>query len=530
MKTNRVFLIVLDSFGVGAMLDAARFGDEGCNTLRSVSQSPKLHAPILESLGLGNLAESALTPAEAPRAAYGRLSERSAGKDTVIGHWEIAGLVSPSPLPTYPNGFPKELMDEIAEATGIRAICNLPYSGTAVLRDYGEEMMKTGKVIVYTSADSVYQVAAHESVLPPEKLYEYCRTARRILQGEHAVGRVIARPFVGDSPDTFVRTSNRHDFALDVPGKTMLDLLSQAGKDVIGVGKIGDIFNQRGITKSYLSKSNEDGMRITSELAKEDFHGLCFVNLVDFDMKYGHRRDRDGYAEAISCFDSWLGGFLPGMKDGDVLILTADHGCDPCAGGTDHTRELVPLLIYGNGMRPIALGEREGFCDIAKTVCGLLQVDSEPLDGRDLSFALQTGYSEETLLNAATEVMGNAYAPYSGFCVGAALLGKSGKIYRGCNIENAAFSPTMCAERAAFAQAISAGEREFSAIAVVGGKQGNIKEFTRPCGVCRQVISEFCPPSFPILARDREGNIECRRLDEILPLSFGPGAFVDSDK
>ncbi len=528
MKVKRVFLIVLDSFGIGAMPDADKFGDRGCHTLASVSRSPLFHAPTMHEMGLGNIKGSAIAPVKHPTAAHARLKERSAGKDTVIGHWEIAGLVSDRPLPTYPNGFPTDLLDRIEKETGIGAICNLPYSGTQVIRDYGEEMMRSGKVIVYTSADSVYQVAAHEDVIPPEKLYEYCRTARRLLCNEHAVGRVIARPFIGDSPETFVRTANRHDFALDVPGTTMLDLLAAAGKEVIGVGKIGDIFNMRGITRTYPTGGNQEGMKITAELAKEDFEGLCFVNLVDFDMLYGHRRDPDGYARAISEFDAWLAGFLPCLSQDDVLMITADHGCDPCAGGTDHTREYVPLLVYSNAVHPCSLGERGGFCDIGATVCALLGADPSPLHGRSFDLALRTGCSAEDLLAQAEGARKRAYAPYSGFSVGAALLGKSGKIYLGCNIENAAFSPTICAERAAFAQAISAGEREFEAIAVVGGKGETVTDVTRPCGVCRQVMHEFCPPAFPIIMKNSRGAIEIVRLDALLPFGFDASSFSES--
>lgn len=523
MNFKRVFLVVLDSLGIGGATDAARFGDEGADTLHAISGSPMFSVPMLEALGIGCIAPQSVKPTANPLAAHARLHECSAGKDTVIGHWEIAGHISNKPLPTYPNGFPSSLLAQIAEATGIEAICNRPYSGTEVLRDYGEEMMRTGKVIVYTSADSVFQVAAHEDVIPVEKLYAYCRTARELLCGEHAVGRVIARPFIGTGPDDFTRTPRRHDFALDPPGKTMPELLCEAGKEVIGVGKIGDIFNQRGITRSYPTKDNADGMQRVKKLAGTDFEGLCFINLVDFDMKYGHRRDRDGYAAALSAFDAWLTAFYPTLREDDVLILTADHGCDPCAKGTDHTRECVPLLICGSRIKPVSLGDQDCFGSIARTVCSLLGTASEELSGHDLSRALLTGCTDQALIDRAIGVMANAYAPYSDFQVGAALLGESGRIYCGCNCENAAFSATICAERAALAQAVSAGERRFAALAVVGGKSGKIEAITPPCGTCRQVLSEFCPPAFPILMQGRDGKIEEARLGDLLPLAFGAG-------
>ena len=373
---KRIFLIVLDSFGIGAMPDSEKFGDVGVNTLRSCAGSDKLHIPNMISAGLGNIdGVDCLPRADAPMGAYARLTERSMGKDTTIGHWEISGIISPEPLPTYPEGFPKEVLDAFEQATGRGVLCNLPYSGTDVIRDYGKEHMETGKWIVYTSADSVFQVAAHEDVVPLEELYEACRKARQILRGKHGVGRVIARPFVGSPEEGFRRTPNRHDFSLEPPAETMLDAVKGAGLDCLAVGKIHDIFAGRGDTEYVFNKSNADGMAHTDDFAARDFHGLCFVNLVDFDMVYGHRRDIDGYANALSEFDAWLGTFLPKLGQEDILMITADHGCDPAyTATTDHTREFVPLLVLGKQVKPVNLGTRASFADIAATVTELLGV------------------------------------------------------------------------------------------------------------------------------------------------------------
>lgn len=367
---KRVFLIVLDSLGAGEAPDASEFGDAGAHTLRSISRSEKFHIPNLLRLGIGNIEGlNFLGRSDAPLAAYGRMREQSRGKDTTIGHWEIAGAVSPRPLPTYPNGFPREVIEEFSARCGRGVLCNLPYSGTDVIRDYGEEHLRTGKLIVYTSADSVFQIAAHESLVPPEELYSICRMAREILSGEHAVGRVIARPFVGDPVLGFTRTANRRDFSLEPPEKVLPDRIREAGSDVISVGKIIDIFAGRGFTEAIRTHGNTEGMAVTKELAGRDFHGLCFVNLVDFDMLYGHRNDVDGYAAALTEFDGWLTGFLPLLGEEDALIITADHGCDPGDISTDHTREYVPLLVYGKRIAPVALGTRTCFADVAATVC-----------------------------------------------------------------------------------------------------------------------------------------------------------------
>ena len=383
---KRIFLIVLDSFGIGAMKDSESFGDVGVNTLASCATSPKLHIPNMIAAGLGNIdGVSCLPKAAAPIGAFARLTEASMGKDTTIGHWEIAGIVSPEPLPTYPNGFPEEVLEPFRAATGRGVLANAPWSGTAVLDEFGEEHMKTGDLIVYTSADSVFQIAAHENIVPPEKLYEYCRIARNILRGKHGVGRVIARPFVGTGKGNFKRTANRHDFSLEPPKETLLDAIKVAGKASIGVGKINDIFAGIGTTEHVYNTSNANGMEHTDHYVQKDFEGLCFVNLVDFDMVFGHRRNIDGYADALSEFDAWLGQFLPKLQEDDLLLITADHGCDPGYGATtDHTREYVPLLILGKAVKPGNLGTRDSFADIAATVAQLLDVK---LDTPGKSFA-----------------------------------------------------------------------------------------------------------------------------------------------
>ncbi len=372
---KRVFLIVLDSCGIGAMPDAESFGDVGVNTLAACATSDKLSIPNMAAAGLGNIDGVACLPkTAAPTGAYARLTERSMGKDTTIGHWEIAGIVSPDPLPTYPDGFPEEILKPFMEQTGRGVLANAPWSGTAVIDAYGEEHMKTGDLIVYTSADSVFQIATHEDIVPPEQLYEYCRIARKLLKGKHGVGRVIARPFVG-TPGNFKRTANRHDFSLEPPTATLLDAVKAAGLDSIGVGKIYDIFAGIGLTEHVYNQSNQNGMEHTDRYLEKDFHGLCFVNLVDFDMQFGHRRNIDGYANALTEFDTWLGAFLPKLKEDDVVMITADHGCDPAyTATTDHTREYVPLLILGKQIRPVNLGTRKSFADIAAPVAQLLGV------------------------------------------------------------------------------------------------------------------------------------------------------------
>lgn len=370
---KRVFLIVLDSAGIGIAPDAERFGDKGADTFRSCFNTGRLKVPNMRKLGLFNIDGMDYgEPCENPIGAYARMREKSMGKDTTIGHWEIAGIISENPLPTYPNGFPQDILDKFSEATGRKVLCNKTYSGTEVIKDYGKEHMETGALIVYTSADSVFQIAAHENVVPVEQLYKYCEAARKILVGEHGVGRVIARPFEGEYP--FKRTSRRHDFSIEPPAETMLDALKNAGKDVIAVGKINDIFAGKGITESVRTSGNDDGMEKAFGYAKCDFNGLCFVNLVDFDMSYGHRRDVEGYTDALNRFDEQLGKLMEMLGDEDVIMITADHGCDPDYKGTDHTRETVPLLVYGKEVAPKNLGVTESYADCGAQVLELLGV------------------------------------------------------------------------------------------------------------------------------------------------------------
>lgn len=367
---KRVFLIVLDSFGIGAMEDAASYGDVNVDTLGTVSSSPFFSMPNMGNLGLFRI-DGVSVPGnrEDHSAVIARLKERSRGKDTTIGHWEIAGIYSPKPLPTYPEGFPKEVLDAFCEKTGRGVLCNRPYSGTTVIQDYGDAHMATGDLIVYTSADSVFQIAAHEEKVPLEELYGYCRAAREILQGEHGVGRVIARPFIGPRGGKFTRTAHRHDFSILPPSATMLDQLSDSGRAVIAVGKIKDIFAGKGITESVYTSGNQEGIERTLEYLDKDFEGLCFINLVDYDMLYGHRRDIDGYAKALAYFDGRLPEILSKLREGDILMITADHGCDPgYLATTDHTREHVPFVMYGPGIAPRNLGTRETFADIGATV------------------------------------------------------------------------------------------------------------------------------------------------------------------
>ncbi|MCR4691384.1 MAG: phosphopentomutase [Lachnospiraceae bacterium] len=377
----RVFLVVLDSFGIGEAPDAAAFGDPGTNTLRSCATSAFFSMPNMDQLGLFSIDGIETGGKTAPRKDFtgriARMQEASAGKDTTIGHWEIAGVISPAPLPTYPQGFPKEVLDEFSKQTGRGVLCNKPYSGTKVIADYGKEHMETGDLIVYTSADSVFQIAAHEEVVPVEQLYEYCRIARQILQGEHGVGRVIARPFIG-TPGAFERTARRHDFSLKPPKKTILDLIKEAGRDVIAVGKIHDIFAGEGMTEFVYTTSNADGIEKMIGYEEKDFDGLCFVNLVDYDMLYGHRRDIDGYAKALAYFDEKLPQILSGLRKDDMLLVTADHGCDPgYTATTDHTREYTPCVMYGKKLAPANMGTRKTFADIAATVLDFLNVEGK---------------------------------------------------------------------------------------------------------------------------------------------------------
>ncbi len=520
---KRVFIIVLDSMGIGQAPDAALFGDEGSDTLKSIRSHENFYCPTLEELGLFNI-EGVGGGVKNPSAAFCRLRETSMGKDSTIGHWEIAGLISEKPLPTYPDGFPPEVIEKFESMTGRKVLCNKPYSGTDVIRDYGEEHVKTGALIVYTSADSVFQIAAHEDVVPVPELYKICEEARELLQGEHGVGRVIARPFTGEYP--FTRTANRHDFSLQPPKTTMLDLLKKAGYDTLSVGKIYDLYGGKSVSELNRTKNNDDGMEKTLQMADRDFNGLCFINLVDFDMTYGHRNDVPGYAKAMTAFDRQLRRFLPKMRDEDLLIITADHGCDPATPSTDHSRECVPMILYGKHIRKgTDLGVRNTFADISATVLDYFGVPKEDTAGESFlpQCLSEAGCveepSDEELMAMAEKARENAYTPYSHFRVGAALLTTEGKVFTGCNIENASYTPTVCAERTAFFKAVSEGYQSFAKIAIVGGKEGETAAFCAPCGVCRQVMAEFCGPDF-IVILGKPGACREYRLSELLPDSF----------
>ena len=378
---KRVFLIVLDSFGIGEMPDAKKYGDEGSNTLAAIVKSKKYKTPNLEKLGLFNIeGVDCKEDVENPLGSFARLAESSNGKDTTTGHWEMAGIISEKPFPTFPNGFPEDFLEEYSKRVGRKILCNKPYSGTEVIKDYGKEHLETGALIVYTSADSVFQVAGHEDVISLEELYRCCEIAREMLQGDLGVGRVIARPFVGKE-GSFERTRNRHDYALDPTGPIVMDDLVKNGFDSIGVGKIYDIFAGKSVEESYKMEDNIDGMNITLDLCDKDFNGLCFVNLVDFDMIYGHRNDVDGYANAASEFDKQLGQMMDKLREDDIVIITADHGCDPSTESTDHSREYVPMIIFGDKIKAgIDLKTRNTFADIGKTIADIFGIES-PIPG-----------------------------------------------------------------------------------------------------------------------------------------------------
>lgn len=375
---KRVFIIVMDSLGIGASPDAYKWNDEGSNTLGAIRRLKEFDCPVLTSLGLFNIVGVG-GGVKKPLASYAAMQERSLGKDTTIGHWEIAGLISEKPLPTFPDGFPAELIEKLQKVTGRKAICNMPYSGTEVIKDYGLQHIKSGALIVYTSADSVLQIAAHERVVPVAELYECCEAARKIAD-EYGIGRVIARPFTGEYP--FVRTSNRHDYSLVPPQRTMLNIISDSGLKVIGVGKINDIFAGSGITESVRTVNNDDGMDKTLTLLKSDFEGLCFINLVDFDSSFGHRNDAIGYAEAVTRFDLKLIEALKLLRKNDILIITADHGCDPSTPSTDHSREFTPMLIIGDSIKSgVDLGIRQSFADISATVLEYFKIPQRETSG-----------------------------------------------------------------------------------------------------------------------------------------------------
>ncbi len=387
---DRIFIVVLDSLGIGHAEDAESFGDKGANTLKSVmSANPKL--PNLAKLGLFNIKRAELEEFSVPHpdGFFGYAEELSNGKDTTVGHWEIAGVISSHALPTYPDGFPKEIIDRFCQENGTEILCNKPYSGTEVIKDFGEEHIKTGKPIIYTSADSVFQIAAHEEVIPLEKLYTMCESAREILSGEHGVGRVIARPFLGEI-GSFYRTGNRHDYSLEPTGITLLDKMKAAGLEVISVGKISDIFAGRGITESHPTKGNAQGEELLVSILEKEFRGLCFVNLVDFDSVYGHRNDINGYAKDLEEFDGVLGEFIGKMKGNDLLIITADHGCDPATESTDHSRENIPIIAYSKSTKGADLGSFKGFTCIAKTICDIFEIEND-YSGRSFADILMKG-------------------------------------------------------------------------------------------------------------------------------------------
>ena len=385
---KRVFLIVLDSFGIGQMPDAAAYGDINVNTLGSVSKSPYFHMENMKNMGLFNIDGVEVgEKTDHPTAAYTRMTERSRGKDTTIGHWEIAGIYSPKPLPTYPDGFPEDVLEEFRIRTGRDVLCNKPYSGTQVIADYGDEHVRTGKLIVYTSADSVFQIAMNVDKFGLDTLYHYCEVARKMLVGDWACGRVIARPYIINAEGKRERTSDRKDYSVTPPGDTILDMIKNAGKMVYAIGKIHDIFNGKGVVKSVHTTSNMDGIDKTIEAMREDFEGLIFTNLVDFDAKYGHRRDPEGYARCIEEFDARLPEIMKEMVNDDVLMICADHGNDPTAPGTDHTREYIPIITWGHTLKYGAeIGIRDSFGDIGATICELLRV---PFTGVGTSFKKQ---------------------------------------------------------------------------------------------------------------------------------------------
>jgi len=367
---NRITLIVLDGAGIGAMPDAPEWGDAGSDTFGHICESRQLSLPNLSSLGLGNIRPlSGVAKIEKPLGSYGKCALRSNGKDTTTGHWEMAGIILERAFPTYPNGFPQSVIDEFIAKTGVPGILgNIPASGTEIIKELGEEHVKTKKPIVYTSADSVFQIAAHEEVIPLDRLYQICEIARDILRGEHEVGRVIARPFLGQ-PGSFYRTENRHDYAVPPPRENLLPLLSGNGFDVVSIGKIASIYDSQGVTQDLTAKNNEQSIDQTIRALKDDTHGLIFSNLVDFDMLYGHRRDTEGYARALEHFDARWPEIEDAMRDNDLLMITADHGNDPTYPGTDHTREYAPLIVYGKKAQAgVDLGTRSSLADIGKTI------------------------------------------------------------------------------------------------------------------------------------------------------------------
>jgi phosphopentomutase len=388
--SRRAILIVLDSVGIGAAIDACLYGDEGCNTFKHTACAVGgLNLPNMQALGLGNLEELEGVPANvSPCGNYGKMTEQSKGKDTTTGHWEMMGIILNKPFPTFPHGFPGELIQELENRIGRKTIGNTVASGTEIIAQLGQEHVATGYPIVYTSADSVLQIAAHEEVIPLEELYHICRVARELMTGDYGVGRVIARPFIGKD-GKFVRTPHRHDLSLE-PDPNILDSIVAANLQVIGVGKIKDIFGGRGITETHPTENNHDGMQKIKGILQNEFKGLLFVNLVDFDQQYGHRNDAEGYAQALEDFDKWLPELVRAMQTEDILFISADHGCDPTTEGTDHTREQVPLLVYGRQIKSgVDLGTRTSFADLGQTIAEYLGVKTEITAGHSFYSIIQ---------------------------------------------------------------------------------------------------------------------------------------------
>jgi phosphopentomutase len=396
MSGRKAILLVLDGVGIGELPDAADYGDEGSNTLVNMAKAVGgLNLPNLQRMGLGNIDQiEGIPPAEKPIACYGKMREVSAGKDTTTGHWEIAGIIREKPFPTYPNGFPPEIIEAFEKAIGRKVLGNKPASGTAIIEELGEEHLRTGYPIVYTSADSVFQIAAHEEIVPVEQLYEWCRIAREILRGEHEVARVIARPFIG-TPGNFKRTPRRRDFSVPPPYPTLLDALTEAGLKVVTVGKVDDIFAGRGVTFAVHTSDNRDGMQQVETLTAQGDFDFLWCTLVDFDTVYGHRNNPQGFAQALREFGEWLGNFLLKLREGDLLIITADHGNDPTTPSTDHSREYVPLLIWTPSLKEgKPLGVRQTFADVAATIADWLKVEWH---GAGKSCLSECGLNDETL-------------------------------------------------------------------------------------------------------------------------------------
>ncbi len=518
----KAVLIVLDGLGVGNAPDAAQYGDEGSDTLANMAAAVGgVHVPNLERLGLGNLHKiPGVSPVEQPRASFGRLKEISAGKDSTTGHWELMGLVIDEAFPTYPDGFPPEILDRFTELTGYGVLGNKAASGTAIIEELGDEHLATGKLIVYTSADSVFQIAAHDQVCDLKELYRVCEIAREMLVAPHQVSRVIARPFTGPSGN-FKRTPDRHDYSITPPAGLALTALQEAGVTVHSIGKIYDLYAGTGIDHTYPSKSNAQGMAKLLDLYVDcpDEQALIMLNLVDFDMLWGHRNDPEGMKEGLEIFDAWLPGFLGTMEPGDLLLMTADHGNDPTTPSTDHSRELVPVLAFLKGWEQGKdLGVREGFMDVAATFTHFFGAGSPRKGQSFLPEVLGMDDEEAALVQAACDVRARSYSPYSGFRVGAALRAEDGSVFTGTNVENASFGLSNCAERTAIFRAVTEGHQRFSTIAVCADGPWP----TPPCGACRQVLLEFGPDMKVLLAGDRglDGPVRVFTAGQLVPEAF----------